>query len=148
MGYTHYYYTSKTLGTQKEWNEFTNDVTKIINSTDIPLANGMADKDSLPIITNDTVSFNGCEDDSHETLYIENNIKARTKEMEYNFCKTARKPYDLIVMAVLIALKHHFPRCTVSSDGKNNSIEWQAGRQFTEDILGYGLNFNLDIDLS
>jgi len=56
----------------------------------------------------------------------------------FNSCKTAYRPYDLAVTAVLIALKHHFPACIISSNGEEK--DWLDGRILCNNILGYGLN--------
>ena len=34
----------------------------------------------------------------------------------YTYCSTAHKPYDLVVITVLILLKYHFPSVTIASD--------------------------------
>lgn len=43
------------------------------------------------------IRFNGVEDDGHETFYLPK------KKRSFNFCKTARKPYDIAVAMVLLA---------------------------------------------
>lgn len=60
----------------------------------------------------DGIWFNGNEAKGldHETFMI-----SPTKS-DWNFCKTARKPYDLLVCAVLIAA-HEYLGYEVSSDG-------------------------------
>ena len=35
----------------------------------------------------------------------------------WNFVKTNEKPYDELVVAVLVSFKHHFPAAALSSDG-------------------------------
>lgn len=47
------------------------------------------------------VAFNGIEEDGHETFLVEYG------EIDSQFCKTARKPYDKYVFACLLILKHH-----------------------------------------
>jgi hypothetical protein len=56
----------------------------------------------------------------------------------FNFCKTAYRPYDLTVTAVLIALKHHFPESEVSSDGEAQN--WLDGRFVCQQLFGWGLD--------
>ncbi|MDB5088476.1 MAG: hypothetical protein JWR09_2470 [Mucilaginibacter sp.] len=67
--------------------------------------------------------------------YIERNLF-------FYSCKTGYRPYDLTLTAVLIALKHHFPVCEVSSDGEEK--DWLDGRILCNNILGYGLNTEID----
>ena len=145
MGYTHTYNVKKKIGTVKQWVAFTDDVNKIIKAADIPLANSMGEANTEPIIDKDIVSFNGVEDDSHETLYIERINTARMDKgdkLVFNFCKTNRKPYDFVVTAVLVALKQHFPATKVSSDGGMD--DWQAGIDLAKGVVGYGSNFELE----
>jgi len=59
-----------------------------------------------------------------------------------SFCKTAYKPYDMLVTACLIALYHHFPDVvTIGSDGE--TADWQDARNLCQHVLGYGANFCL-----
>lgn len=57
---------------------------------------------------------------SHETFYFDFSQK------QFNgFCKTARKPYDIVVCCVLIILKEHLGyKFKFSSDGEYNNDEW------------------------
>lgn len=59
----------------------------------------------------------------------------------FSFCKTAYRPYDLTVTAVLIALKHHFPECRIHSDGEEK--DWLDGKFLCNRLLGYGIDFYL-----
>jgi hypothetical protein len=66
------------------------------------------------------------EEDGHETFYISPRY---TKE--WNFCKTARKPYDTVVVAFLVMLNDVNPDFTWSSDGEDEDHE--AGRKIYEE---------------
>jgi len=94
-----------------------------------------------PQFTDDTIGFNGNEHQmvdgeeqnlSHETFRLDRTYHPESwerpeKEGGYGqFCKTARKPYDLLVCGVLILLKYYFPKSEVSSDG--NYEDWKAAR--------------------
>jgi len=60
----------------------------------------------------------------------------------FDCCKTAYKPYDLLVTACLISAKHHFDTdMAVISDGDSN--HWDDARQLCQHVLGYGANFVL-----
>lgn len=49
----------------------------------------------------------------------------------FDFCKTARRPYDAVVTAVLIRAKAIYGNCVaIRSDGSWQ--EWQAGRELYE----------------
>lgn len=90
--------------------------------------------EGTPMINESQVWFNGDEKTgmSHETFNIQwfpsgGEVKG--------FCKTARKPYDLLVCVSLLAFKHAFddPNVfTFSSDGDN--ADWQAAKNLYTDI--------------
>ena len=78
----------------------------------------------LPHVSNQMVHFNGKGGDGHETfLFKRDNISKPWKDTKsgkvFNFCKTARKSYDVAVTACLVLAKHHFgDDVNVSSDGE------------------------------
>ena len=125
MGYTHYW-TPKAENTKEEFKEFSKACKKLHDElpkttdtaggycSDDPLEIRGGRGDGEPVFTADAVYFNGNaeRDLDHETFYIE-----RTNEDSlWNFCKTARKPYDLLVVACLLAAVD-FLDYTFSSDG-------------------------------
>ena len=72
-----------------------------------------------PIVNMGTIVFNGT--DSYETFSL-NRIGN-----DYEFCKTAEKPYDRYVKAVLVIANFYAPNAlTVSSDG-NDPNDWNEG---------------------
>ena len=109
MGYTHYWRVPNEpdADTFKVWGK---EVDTIINAC----------ADVAPVhdvdLTDDLVFFNG----GHETFVV-----ARVAR-DFKFCKTARKPYDLVVTACLLRLQEHFPEIDVSSDGEMapDNDEW------------------------
>ena len=53
----------------------------------------------------------------------------------FSFCKTAMKPYDAYVKAILIRAKLHYGELIrVSSDG--DWSDWEKGRKICRDIFG------------
>jgi hypothetical protein len=137
MGYTHYW-TQPLRYSKAEWTQICEDVTAILNDVQhvqgIPLANGMGELGTQPIIDADTILFNGAgEEDSHEAVHLQRAVPPLTEEDKrwnkqrgWDFCKTARKPYDLAVTAVLayLAALENKP-LSVSSDGDGR--EWLEG---------------------
>jgi len=124
----------------------------------IKIVDGHGKVDSKPEITNNLICFNGSSQNSHETFFLErktqttftrqdgstyeNDIKKNGKYFE--FCKTARKPYDLGVTTCLIIAKHYFnDQIEVRSDGEIND-EWVFAKKFVQKHLGYGKDFQLD----
>ena len=65
----------------------------------------------LPAVCSEKcILFNGIGDDGHETFYFR-------LSGDWNFCKTARKPYDEVVWEVLKAVKKLFPdKISISND--------------------------------
>jgi len=130
MGYTHYF--KGTKSTDAKFKEFSNACKKLHDNlpekTDT--AGGYHKDDKLiigdgrghlhestgdvPIFDNRMVCFNGVGELAHETFRIE-------KKGTNDFCKTARKPYDLLVVACLIAawqiLNYRFSSDGFNSDG-------------------------------
>ena len=134
MGYTHYWRQLRDF-TDTEWQELTR-LTKLITADGSSiLANGISDKNSRPTIDNEQICFNGIGNDGHETFRItkKKRAKADYEEQEaydrqgaFEFCKTAQKPYDRYVVAVLCAI-YRVQRdvMNISSDG--NTADWTEG---------------------
>lgn len=97
------------------------------------------DGSGAPELTKDHISFNGQGPDfDHETFYIPAKRElpydgASPDRLGWAFCKTARKPYDVVVVACLTFLQSDYG-FEVSSDGDVN--EWEAGVKLAEEALG------------
>ena len=140
MGYTHYYHIqdiTKPLMTS----EIAQDIESIIMASEIPLGDGSDEPDSQPILEHDLVQVNGIGDEGHETLCyppdFEWNRKVhRPESLGSSFCKTARKPYDVVVCAALLAIKHHLgDNVEIHSDGDFDD-EWQPAYQLYRKATG------------
>ena len=88
-----------------------------------------------PEITNTGIWFNGNEETEmdHETFSIQ--IDPENEEDYCNFCKTARKPYDLLVCIALLAFRDafHDPKIfSFSSDGDDD--EWATAIKLYQEI--------------
>lgn len=69
------------------------------------------------------LNVNGKGEDAHEDFEMREHF---SENKDFNFCKTARKPYDIVVTACLALLKHRLGDAfTVSSDGRAN--DWAYG---------------------
>lgn len=110
MGYTHYWRQPQPF-TDTAWTEFVRDVKLVFSTSNVKLANGLGERGTKPSVTKDFVRFNGVEDDSHETCTVSRNA------VDFEFCKTAYKPYDPIVVKVLKLARKHNPSINLSSDG-------------------------------
>ena len=144
MGYTHYWRQLRDF-TDTEWQELTRLTKLITNGSQGILAHhpetaGEDDyyggiEDDVFTIDNEEIRFNGIGKDSHETFRItkKKRPKADYEEQEsydrqgaFEFCKTAQKPYDRYVVAVLCAI-YRVQRdvMNISSDG--NTADWTEG---------------------
>lgn len=157
MGYTHYwtYNANEILDTEELRKKFRKAVAiidkahKMIKKDKFihkGQAGGFADDrpciirgglgEGTPMINESEVWFNGDEKTkmSHETFGIRwfpsgGEVKG--------FCKTARKPYDILVCVSLLAFKHAFDNPDVfsfSSDGDN--AEWETSKDLFTRITG------------
>lgn len=87
-----------------------------------------------PIGTYGGILVNGKGDDAHEDFSLREHFKQNLEPDNWNFCKTARKPYDVVVTACLIVLKHRLgDRIDVSSDGFQH--DWEAGLDLAKRVL-------------
>lgn len=92
-----------------------------------------------PLFNDSEVWFNGCAQEGldHETF----SIKLKTPERA--FCKTARKPYDLLACFSLLTFAQVFPKevFSFSSDGAPSEEEWQKAIEYYEHFTGKIANY-------
>jgi len=121
MGYTHYWRPTRDL-TEDEWDNIRQVAKTILKDNHgIILDNEPTDSQNLSI-TYDSILCNGIGDDGHETFYL-----TRKMRNDFEFCKTAQKPYDKYIVAMLIAVAQITDSITVSSDGDQS--DWLEGLQ-------------------
>ena len=124
MGYTRYW-----NRTDKPYDEdFVNQVIAIIadcTSKGISLADGFGE--GSPVANMDRIWLNGPEtnDLGHETFFIPN-TGCEHFETGFNFCKTARKPYDYAVRRILKIAEEQGIVNDVSDDGPNDEVQSDA----------------------
>lgn len=140
MGYTHYWTPKKSSA--KKFKDFS-DTCKILHDNlpeksntaggycsdeKIQIGNGSGHlgAGNGPEFSKDLVIFNGVGENSHETFVI------AYKENDWNFCKTARKPYDLLVCACLLAAADIL-EYKISSDGDLN--DWIPAMKFYNKVI-------------
>jgi len=123
MGYTHYWNNEKF--TKKQWLEVIERGKKILScATVIPLQFDYDDPKPVEL-SKDCIRFNGVEEDGHETFLVD------PFKTDFEFCKTALKPYDTVVVAFLIMLNDVNPEFEWSSDGDDEDHE--QGRKLYEE---------------
>ena len=118
MGYTHYWRLNdgKKINSKK-LKQAIGVMGKIVKDQDKILASW--DGIGKPIVTEKEINFNGKKDFSHENFRIFMNWDG-----DFDFCKTARKPYDIVVVACLSVLKYYLgDSVRVSSDGEGEELK-------------------------
>ena len=147
MGYTHYWDQKKDF-TKSQWSAILEDANGLLTQPlfQIPLEDIIlavdrtgqlgfeSDEFSLDVtFSTEQIRFNGVEDDGHETFVV-----TRKKGDEFNFCKTARKPYDLFVGLILARINHHAKGVlAISSDGDWD--DWADIRRAYKSLYGQDL---------
>lgn len=143
MGYTHYYNTPKKIG-KGEWFVLLDKIEKL--KAALPgdymkeVIRGGFGRD-LPEFTEDRIWFNGNEekDLDHETFLLERESEPGSWQEPdqfgyyFNFTKTARKPYDLLVCLVMIAMHYSIP-CSLSTDG--DPEDWDNALALYDSVFG------------
>lgn len=163
MGYTHYYRMRRDM-TEDEFKRFGQDVERLIAALPnncgafntryaLPAEGNPSDQRPLMIVAEVTksgfivdkneVGFNGAgfEDAGHESFWVERSMKGAaewemnsTKTERFMFTKTAHKPYDVLVCAVLLVLKDVAPDAwVVTSDGE--VPQWAPSARFASQVL-------------
>jgi len=122
MGYTHYWKITERLDKNWDnWTSFLPDAMKIISHAsqrlDIALADAFGETKGEATVSLSGVSLNGYAEESHESFVL-------TQELtEFDFCKTAQKPYDRVVVAILILATEYFGNdIEVTSDGDRSDL--------------------------
>ena len=82
------------------------------------------------------IRFNGLHDESHEDFFYR-------EDQSFDFCKTARKDYDVVVVATL-CLVAYFRLAQVSSDGGKE--DWLLGLALARSATGLDISMPLTID--
>ncbi|MCW4051197.1 MAG: hypothetical protein NWE89_15850 [Candidatus Bathyarchaeota archaeon] len=124
MGYTHYWSASRDF-TDEEWKAIQTNARQILTHATDHYGISVSEEydiNSTPIVNNREIRFNGFGDEGHETFLLMHRVPEppdyRRGEPDFNFCKTARKDYDMPVVAILIAARATAPDAFEwSSDG-------------------------------
>ena len=123
MGYTHYWRHGRMDA--QAWEDLKDDARRIAEASGLHLVYAIGGENG------DTFVVNGIEDDAHEDFIL------NPWGTEFTFCKTARKPYDAVVGAVLIAAKDRLgDGFRVTSDGRWGADTWPAAAALYEAALG------------
>lgn len=125
MGYTHYWRHNQDFS-KADWAKITKHAESVIAKSSVPLADLHGTKGTAPLVSSEEIALNGVESDMHESFVVTRLRRtAKIYELDdntdltegmFDFCKTARKPYDSVVVGILLYL-NRFDNITVSSDG-------------------------------
>lgn len=114
-------------------------VLSIVKAEGITIVDGCGRDGTQPLVNDQLVSLNG--DPNHETFYLERCMEVAAwmkdrppEKQRFSFCKTARKPYDVVVTAILCLAEHLTGGVySVSSDG--TAAEWADGHALALKIM-------------
>lgn len=133
MGYTHYYRGQNVTLTPA----IVTDINAIIvgaMARGISIRNGLGEGE--PIVNETEVIINGdaSAGEDYETFSIESGVDHNGLS---SFCKTARKPYDAVVGAILLRLHETDPDFQFSSDGSfEDEEDWGGPRSLYFQVFG------------
>jgi hypothetical protein len=143
MGYTHYFKHKKTG--KRKWAKIVEDCKKLADNLPEDVLIDGCSAYPTPQFDSKEIYFNGTDEgfkwiDHKNNKYPKNGhetfVLSQAGSGGFAFCKTARKPYDLLVCACLLVYKHHSPKTMdLGSDG--DSEDWKEAEAFVKKILGY-----------
>jgi hypothetical protein len=146
MGYTHYWYRNEAGYTDADlftayfvFADMAKQIFETAKRQGILLADKYGETLNGETVDNGEVSFNGYADDAHETFAWYRECPPAQPYMKdsryFDCCKTARKPYDAVVTAMLLAVKEAYgDAVTLESDGLPS--EWEDGERLFEEATG------------
>jgi len=138
MGYTHYYFNLGKHNPERWASIFPQlpaDAALLIAASRVSIKGPSGEGE--PILTNDVIAINGDEDsgDGHESFVLRQTAKSS------RFCKTARKPYDAVVTAILIRATQLLGREYMEGSGRKEIgsdgdwAEWDVGRDLVKQVF-------------
>ena len=151
MGYTHYWTINQKEISRESWFGFMQEFEKIESEFHGKLDHTTDQKYKIDL---DYIHFNGVGEQSHETFTMNRKnpleksyIDPDKNKLEYfDFCKTARKEYDIAVCCALIIAKKHFGDIIkVSSDGIDED-GWDKAKELCQKTLKYGNTFDISYE--
>ena len=154
MGYTHYY----TLGRRDDLKieEIGRDVAKLIEVSEVDIVDGMGTPGTKPTVDSEIILFNGSGDQSHESFCYPPDFEYRERHglfpVGFAFTKTELKPYDAVVAASFMVIKHLMGDAVeIDSDGGFENEAWLDARHlfrtaFPERQLGVLTPYGTDLE--
>jgi hypothetical protein len=144
MGYTHYWEYSPekiecTETLRRKFKSASGQIkkfAKFIERQDLFKIRG-GSGEGKPVFNESEIWFNGdsSADLDHETFAIRWHEKSRTNPCDW-FCKTAHKPYDLLVCFALLTLVEKLGRSVFSFSSDGDSEDWKEAINLYETFTG------------
>ena len=133
-----YFWTIKDMDQDLSVREIAQDLRAIIARSGVPIANGCGEPGSRPAINESFICFNGVDDEGQDGFsYPPESDEGKSTKDVFDFCETYGHPYDVVVAATLIAIKHHQgDNVQISSDIPFDSPEWDEAYQLYRTALG------------
>jgi hypothetical protein len=133
MGYTHYYSIDTKKISQTRWDR----VCRILNTIVYEYGQEHGGISGFSAHSKpgkySGMSFNGSRENGYEPFELRAEIG---KQDPRGFCKTARKPYDSLVTAVLSILQLEFGQDVVKVGSDGDYPDWVAGVELASEVLG------------
>jgi len=142
MGYTHYWERNVSVENKEQYGKLALDAKKIVEfakAKGIKIADWEGETLDGDEWTESRFDLNGYRDESHESFIWQAIVREPSfmpnEGWSFDFCKTAHKPYDCVVTAILCRAKYHYGESVkISSDGR--WADWQTGRDLYEEVFG------------
>lgn len=133
MGYTHYWHFKPAVGKAKDleatYRVALKDCQRVCKAFYKEFGGLSGYSAHTPLGSYGGLCVNGKGEEAHEAF----ELREHFKENDGGFCKTARKPYDLVVVACLAILKHRLgPAIEVASDGWPD--DWMDGVEYARKV--------------
>lgn len=119
MGYTRYFQQNRAF-TADEWTTLCGAVPRFGRLSGVKLAGW--DGKGRPKVDGDVISFNGSEADGDDM----ETFQLSRDDSRWSFCKTGRRPYDVVVSAMLVASQRIAPGA-LAIDVDGGPEDWIAG---------------------
>lgn len=147
MGYTHYFTAVRDI-TEEEWDKIVYATWKLYDNlpdgVEVFGVDGNHDPHKeVPIVDTETIHFNGnpAKDEDHEDFLLYKKGFSQAQQIHpgdghplFNFCKTAEKPYDLLVCSVLTVVNYYAPGAyEIKSDG--DVVDWLPALEFVRQTI-------------
>lgn len=135
MGYTHYWYQHKNIPAQ-DWADICRVARKVVKASGVLVTREYTDARGPDIKTKaGHIRLNGYGEEGHETFCLARKMRQpydweTDQGYRFGFCKTARKPYDTVVLAILLYAAQKAPTCLMVSsdgdiDGEDGAAAWE-----------------------